>query len=237
MHRGFLSSLIGFAWLGAGVVGCASGPCEQTESAASSEIELPSVVARQIASYELQRDDYDAAFDAAIALLRDQGFRIARKDWRFGVITTYPEASPTMFEPWVEGNAIRDLARRSTLNELRRRVTVTVKPATPIFEVDESLSGSRPSDPAARSMPETYSLSITVTLERRQAPDRYLTHSARGRIAARYRDVPAHLAQRGIPAEYWEAAGDDLAYAEHLFQQLAQRSDIAFDPKYSAVDP
>ncbi|XAL98155.1 hypothetical protein OT109_11160 [Phycisphaeraceae bacterium D3-23] len=130
-----------------------------------------------------------------------------------------------MFEPWVEGNVTSDLARRSTLNELRRTVTVELL-RVPHFELNESLSGARRQAPPETDAPDSYALVVTVTLERRQAPDRYLTHSARGQIAASYRDVPAHLAQRGIPAEYWEAAGEDPSLAERLLTRIGNLAAI-----------
>ncbi|MFI4861160.1 MAG: hypothetical protein ACIAXF_10805 [Phycisphaerales bacterium JB063] len=209
MHRGTLPSLFVLTWLGVAPLGCATGPGDQPAEAAAPSTDAPADT-EPAHDYTFERDDYDAVFDSAIATLRDAGFRLARKDRRFGVITTYPLESPTMFEPWVEGNETRDLARRSTLNELRRVVTVRLEPA----------------DGASSEVGYDYRVSVTVGLERRQAADRYLTHSARGQIAARYRDVPAHLAQRGIPAEDWEPAGDDPQLARRLLLTIGERSAI-----------
>ncbi|XAL98156.1 hypothetical protein OT109_11165 [Phycisphaeraceae bacterium D3-23] len=78
MHRGFLLSLLALAWLASTTVGCAAGPAGEAESAGTSEIDSPSLATRRIASYEFESGDYDAVFDTAIVMLRDQGFRIAR---------------------------------------------------------------------------------------------------------------------------------------------------------------
>lgn len=213
MNRGILPSLLALAWLGAGCVGCAGGPGETSADAAPSD--AGAVVAEQPSETPatvrfLPASDYDDVFDAAIRELRDRGYRIARNDRRFGVITTYPKESPTLFEPWVGDNTTGELATRSTLNHLRRTAEVTLQP------VDATRLHDGPG----------YAITVTVNLQRLQQPNRYLTHSARGTIAASYRDTPAHLAQRGIPAVYWEPAGEDPQLAEVLIQAIGERGAI-----------
>lgn len=223
MNRGKLASCLVLAGFVSAVGGCASGPAGEADTAAaSSALDSPSLVTPRVNTEAFAADDYDAVFDAAVRELRDAGFRIARNDRRFGVITTYPKESPTMFEPWVGGNTTGDLARRSTLNHLRRSVTVTLEPQ--FLNLDAALPDT--SADAAADVPkyETYTLTITATLEREQQPARYLTHSARGTIAADYREVPTHLAQRGIPGNYWEPAGEDPGYAAWLLDAVTARA-------------
>lgn len=221
MNRGILPSLLALAWLGAGCVGCAGGPGETSadatppdaDTATQPQGETPATVRYLPAS------DYDDVFDAAIRELRDRGYRIARNDRRFGVITTYPKESPTLFEPWVGDNTTGELATRSTLNHLRRTAEVTLQP------VDATRLHDGPG----------YAITVKVNLQRLQQPNRYLTHSARGTIAASYRDTPAHLAQRGIPAVYWEPAGEDPLLAEALIQAIGERG--ALEQSQDDPDP
>lgn len=225
------SCLVLAGFVGA-VVGCASGPEGEPDSAVSaSELDSPSLVTPRVSAEAFSADDYDTVFDAAVRELRDAGFRIARNDRRFGVITTYPKESPTLFEPWVGDNTTGDLARRSTLNHLRRSVTVTLEPQ--FLNIEAALPDT--SSEAEGDVPKhsTYTLTVTATLEREQEPARYLTHSARGTIAASYSEIPAHLAQRGIPANYWEPDGEDPDYAAWLLGAIAERSGTEFTP---AVD-
>jgi len=213
MNRGNLSSLWALALCPAVMVGCAAGPDASGEADGDEPVRVTTSHAPEAApaTMHLSSNDYDAAFDAAVRELRDAGFRIARNDRRFGVITTWPKESPTAFEPWVGDNTTGDLARRSTLNHLRRAVEITL---TPVGRAD----GEAGAD---------YTLTVAVTLEREQRPNRYLNHSAGGTIAARYDAVPAHLAQQGIPASYWEPAGQDPQLAAHLMGEICERAGLA----------
>jgi len=76
----------------------------------------------------ISADQYDVVHAASVEVLRDYGFRVSRNDHRFGVVETYPKESPTLFEPWVGHNSTRRQARISTVNEIRRTVTVQIKP-------------------------------------------------------------------------------------------------------------
>lgn len=222
MNRGNLPSLCALALCPAVMVGCAAGPDASGEADGDGPVRVTASHAPEAApaTMHLSRDDYDAVFNAAIRELRDAGFRIARNDRRFGVITTWPKESPTAFEPWVGDNTTGDLARRSTLNHLRRAVEVTLTPA-----------GRADGEAGAG-----YTLTVAVTLEREQRPNRYLNHSAGGTIAARYDAVPAHLAHQGIPASYWEPAGNDPHLAKRLLGVIRERSGSTLTPQYDDED-
>ena len=193
----FLWRVLG-AWLIGLGFGCASTPQPPPPPAAE---------------HHFNADAYDAHFEAAGWTLRDLGFRLARNDRRFGVITTYPKESPTSFEPWLADNTTRQAARRSTYNRLRRRVTATIQPA----------EGEHPGRPP-------YRLTVRVELERQQEPSRYLTHSARSRVTAHFRDVPAHYAGDGIPGLYWEPAGEDPALARQLLDAITTKTSDPISP-------
>jgi len=159
----------------------------------------------------IEARDYEATYDTAIDTLRDAGFRIARDDPRFGVITSYPKDAPTIFEPWVDDNSTYTQARDATLNDLRRVVTVKLE----ALENTQDRTGERDN--------LQYELIVEVTVERRQEPTRYLTHSARGRIIAHYSEAPVRLAQRGLGETYWEPIGTDAHMANRLLEAINQR--------------
>lgn len=133
-------------------------------------------------SFDFPRERYEDVFTAAVETLRARGFRVARKDYRFGTISTYPKEAATAFEFWIDDATTQTQKRADTLNAQQRTATIKIEPDT--------------------DAPETYRLTAEVVVERLQRPDRYLTHSATGRLSARYTAVPEHLGQRGIEPAY-----------------------------------
>jgi len=153
----------------------------------------------------IEQDQYPVAFDNAVQTLRDQGFRIARNDYRFGVISTYPKEASTLAEPWTDDHTTRAQARRATLNAEQRVVTISFTPR----------DGS--DDPATAT---GYDVLVQVLVERRRDPQRYLTHSASGYISRQYTTVPEHLQDRGIEGTYWQPIGQDELLEQRLMAQI-----------------
>ena len=155
--------------------------------------------------------EYQAAFGRAVDTLRGHDFRIARNDYRFGVISTYPKEAPTLAEPWIDDHTTRAQARRATLNAERRVVTVRLTPV--------DAAGTQAADP------DRYELVVEVEVQRRREPQRFLTHSAGGSITRQYTTVPEHLQDRGIEGTYWEKIGRDALLEQRLLAQI-----LATDP-------
>ncbi len=147
--------------------------------------------------------DYPAAFDASAAVLRDAGFGIDRRDFRFGKISTTPKGSPTILEAWKPDNTYADQALRSTLGDLRRTVTV---------------SFTAPPDDADR-----YDLAVEVLVERLQIPARRMNGSTRGEVFADLAEVPEELQARGITGSYWQPIGRDVHLEQRLLQHILDR--------------
>jgi len=84
--------------------------------------------AQQINAITVSAREYDAIFEAATYELRQSGMTLARRDYRFGVLTTEPTAIPTAIEVWQVRHPNTDLAGEATLGELRHQVTVTLEP-------------------------------------------------------------------------------------------------------------
>ncbi|MEM9021481.1 MAG: hypothetical protein AAGC44_13035 [Planctomycetota bacterium] len=150
--------------------------------------------------------EYRPAFDATVRTLREHGFRIARNDYRFGVISTYPKESPTLAEPWIGDHTTRAQARRATLNAERRVVTARLERA------DGAI--------AQTAGPDAFALFIEVEVQRRREPQRFLTHSAGGYITRQYTSVPVHLRGRGIEGVYWQAVGRDGLLEQRLLAEV-----------------
>lgn len=179
--RPYYASLIGIFLLT--TLGCASAPSEQQQSA----------------RLTFAADHYPAVFEAAVETLRDHGYRIARRDYRFGTITTFPKEAATLAEFWVNDATTLDQRRADTLNSQQRTVTVKV-------EQSDGEAG--------------YALTVQVLVQRLQRPERYLTHSASARISASYTAIPIHLKKQGIDGPYAQTLDRDPLLERRLVESI-----------------
>ena len=163
--------------------GCSTTPTEQP----------------QTARLTFSQDKYPVVFEAAVETLRQNGFRIARRDYRFGTITTYPKEAPTSAEFWIDDASTYAQHKSDTLNSQQRTVTVKVEQTE--------------SDPG-------YALTVEVLVERLQRPERYLTHSASPRVTTTYTDVPLHLKDKGIDGPYAQRMERDPLLERRLIEAI-----------------
>lgn len=161
-------------------------------------------------------DQYEAYFEAATQVLRDNRYVIDRRDYRFGKITTRPQGSPNVLEVWNPQNTTADQAIESTLASEQRRVSVTFTPDNP----DTSPA-------TASQQPQGYFVEVEVALERRQVPTRRMAGSARRNVFSDLSAPPRALAERGITGSYWEPVGRDPYLEARLIQEITDhvRSD------------
>ena len=152
-------------------------------------------------------DDYQAYFDASIQALRDFGYVIDRRDYRFGAITTLPQGSPNLLEVWDPQNTTAEQAAESTLSDIQRRVIVSLMPAD---ENEASNDGA-------------YQLDVTVLLERKQVPARRLAGSARRNVFSNLAAPPRHLRDNGVTGNYYEPMGRDEYLEARLMQLITDR--------------
>lgn len=159
----------------------------------------------------IDADQYRACFDEAVWVLRDNGFVIDRKDYRFGTITTRPLGSPNLFEPWHAQNTTADQAIESTLSSEQRTVSVTITemPAT---------------DLTSQAGKTGYTIEVNVTLQRQQAPTRRLAGSAQRNVFSNLAAPPRELADKGISGTYWEPVGRDPYLEARLMKQIIERT-------------
>lgn len=159
---------------------------------------------------------YPQAFDAGAAVLRDAGFEVDRRDFRFGRITTKPKGSPTVLEFWKPDNRGADLALRSTLGDLRRTVTVHFTPEG--VDAAEWIAAVRNNE-----VTPAYPLRVEVLLERLQVPARRMNGSTRSAVFADLAEVPAELRGRGITGQYWQPIGRDADLERRLQREVFDR--------------
>ncbi len=183
-------------------VGCqsppqADAPVESLEGLAD---HLP---AKQRDFFKFAPEQYPDVFEAAVESLRQHGYRIARRDYRFGTITTFPKEAATAAEFWVDDASTYAQRRLDTYNAQQRVVTVKV---------------DQPKDQ------DRFSLTVEVLVQRLQRPDRYLTHSARPRISRSYTDTPMHLKNRGIEGPYAQGYGYDHRLEDRLVKAIRSAS-------------
>ena len=153
-------------------------------------------------SARVPADRYAAAFDAAVAALRDAGFRLDRVDERFGRITTAPAFVATALEPWHGRIAHAARAGESTLNQQRRRARV---------RFDRVGSG------AVR-------MTVAVRLEQRRRPGLHLTGSGRpGRMRAGYRRPAERRDDGPVARSVWRAAGREPHWERRLRERILAR--------------
>jgi hypothetical protein len=187
-------------------LGCSSTPTEQP----------------QTARLTFSADRYPAVFEAAVETLRQEGFRIARRDYRFGTITTYAKESPTAAEFWIDDATTYQQRKSDTLNSQQRTVTVNVERNITDAALEDALQSTRTPDDIGPDDPGfwAYSLTVEVLVQRLQRPDRYLTHSASPRISTTYTDVPMHLQDRGIDGPYAQTMERDPLLERRLIAAI-----------------
>lgn len=138
-------------------------------------------------------------------MLRDAGFQLNRQDFRFGRISSEPQGSPTVFEPWKSDNVRAEEAWLSTLGDLRRTVTISLEPKETV------------------ELASAYGLRVEVVLERLQIPERRMDGRTQGSVFADLGEVPAELQDRGIRQRYWQPIGRDLALEQYLTQKILEQ--------------
>ncbi|GAB5441683.1 MAG: hypothetical protein Fues2KO_20320 [Fuerstiella sp.] len=117
------------------LAGCAAPPLA-TKTAA--------MTAGQPNAIEISADRFDMMWERAVAVLNDYHFEIARESRIEGVIETWPRAGSNLFEPWHQDSVGYTNRLESTLQSIRRKVTVTFRNTAPgsmtmIVHVDKEI--------------------------------------------------------------------------------------------------
>ena len=202
---------------------------------------------------EIDAREYDLMFTAAQDVLRDYGFEVDRRDYRFGAVTGRPLVAPTVLEPWRITNTTAHQTLAATTNPQRRLVTVSLERPESALETstvdapesatapaeadaragDPESSAARQPEPSASTLPspatrptETgYLLRVEVMVEQLEEPGRRLSGSTSGaRIYDTLSQVPEELRERGITGAYWQPLGRDPYLEQRLLAAIIRRS-------------
>ena len=173
--------------------------------------------------------NYPAIYASAIETLRSTGFEIDRQDYRFGIITSRPLGSPSIFEPWRHTHTSLGQTLESTVNDQQRIVRISLEqvgePAAQPSAQDLAAALDDPTA-AAPARPGDYRLQVQVMIERRQTPARRLSGStAPMRIFTNLRQLPAPLREQDVDREYWLPVGRDRKLEERLAARIMREAD------------
>jgi len=149
--------------------------------------------------------DFNALWKACEKSLVARNFRIDRRDFRAGILTTYPLISKQIFEPWRTDTLGASSVLESTLATIRRTVRVE-------FTHDEAT--------------DTYIATPFVTIERYTNAGRRITSTAMYRSAYRRTEARgSREADQGLsmPSRYWYSLGNDPALEAALVKSTASR--------------
>ncbi len=118
-----------------------------------------------------------------------------------GNITTAPQISPTVLEPWRHDTVDPDQRWENTLQTMRRRATVRVAPAQGGYLVDvqvykELEDNRRPDQSSAGSATFRYDSSLTGVVNPVEGAPTTLGWIARGRDTSMEQHILAHLLSR-----------------------------------------
>lgn len=187
--------------------------------------------------YQIDAQAYRPVFATAVQVLRDQGFTVDRRDFRFGVITTRPLGASTLFEPWTGDHTTADQAIAGTLHDHQRIVRITLEPAAQLDEesleqihaIQLAVAEDDALPPAVHAYPD-YWLHVEVLIEQRQLPARRLIGASGRDVFTSLDDVPQEWRQRGIEREYWRPIGRDPYLENRLLNTILQKAAAAPAP-------
>ncbi len=156
-------------------------------------------------------DEYDRVFDAAVEVLRDYRFVIARQDRRFGIITTQPLTAASFLEPWHADSLTTNQRAENTFNHQRRTVTVRIQPNT-----------AAATTPSAIEPDKRYTLRVECLLHRRTHPPRMLNTAAltSTRFRQRGSGIRTLQTERGDEQSLWVPVGNDPELAQQFVHEI-----------------
>ena len=136
---------------------------------------------------------------------REEPVRIVANTPIEGTITTFPQVSPTIFEPWRHDTVDPDQRVENTLQSMRRRAVVRVTPAQGGYSVD---------------------VAVFKDLENVVRPE----HATAGSAAFRYDSTLTGIvnpAEGDQIAQGWIEQGHDASLEQHIIANLLSRCGVA----------
>jgi hypothetical protein len=179
-----------------------------TQSATASvnpQTTQPSFWLKQPAVAHVRSRNFDKLWNAGREAMRDDGFLVDRRDYREGLLTSYPLTSRMGYEVWRRDVvSAHDLAQ-STLGMVRRTVRIEI----------------------ARLPDGSFQATPKVLVERDSLIERRITSvdQYQNAFAIQAQDVARETEKSGadIPAEYWYVIDRDRALEKQLAQAVRDK--------------
>ena len=173
------------------------------------------------ATFVVEADDYEHAFEAAKGVLLDRHYELERVDARAGIILTRPRTGAGLLTPWKIGPGSR--LGEDTVNAQGRVVEVRFEPAAeterPPGGVPDALASPRPAVPPSAAEGAIV-VSVRVLMERRVSPTRRLDPTA---IQAASIPFDPALARRGLGMTYYAPHDLDADASASLAKSMQRR--------------
>ncbi len=149
---------------------------------------------------------YDHIWQRGQALLTTMGFRIDRRDYRLGVMSTVPLINPEIAEPWRRDQTGFWHALENTVNNQRHTIRITIS--------------------AVPDKPEFYEIAVQAMVERQSNPSEVLggpifaEGSGFGRNPVTLRSDYTGNDKTG---DYWTIIGRDPAIEKKILEELFKK--------------
>lgn len=148
--------------------------------------------------------DFDRLWRACADVARDRQFKIARRDYRSGVLTTEPLVSAQFFEPWRRDAITAGAVAESSLATIRRTIR---------FEFTRHEDGR-------------FTMIPHVRVERYSSAERRITSASLYRGAFRRTTATGtRESDRGVelPARYWYSVGTDPVLEKDIAEAVRRK--------------
>jgi len=171
--------------------------------------------------------EYDAVFDATLDVLRDHRFQIARRDRRYGLITTEPRTAASALEVWHPDRTTPGQVARNSINHQRYRIVARIRPRQDDpAATDDNATSPEDADGPDQAGGGDYELAVEARLARRQLPPRILNTAAvaNTRVRRKAGVVRPIFTEAGDIEPHWRPVGRDREYERRLVATILQRA-------------
>ncbi len=183
------------------LTGCAGSKRDDADAPAPTS---QATTARAARENTVVARDFDRLWRACADVARDRQFKIARRDYRGGILTTEPLVSAQFFEPWRRDAITAGAVAESSLATIRRTIR---------FEFTRHEDGR-------------FTVIPHVLVERYSSAERRITSASLYRNAFRRTTATGtRESDRGIelPTRYWYSVGNDAALERNIAEAVRRK--------------
>ncbi len=152
----------------------------------------------------IHADQYDAVYDAALAVFDDMRWPIDEAAYNRGVISAGPKPVPGLLEPFSMGNTSNRNQLRATINDERAIARVILTPV--------------------KDNKKLFTMRVEVVIERLSEPLKRLSGTTQGHgIFSKLSTVPTEWQVKGIQAKYWNAVDRDEDLEQLILHEMMSK--------------